>query len=157
MQQSEPTPRYLALDIGQKRIGIAVTDELGLTVQAVMTLNRRPHTRDDLRAITRLARRYNAIGIVVGDPLHLSGKVSSQTLRAREFARQLGELSGVPIHMHDERLTSHAAHQLLYEAGYARQEHAQQVDQVAAVLILESFLQQMGAKPEATEDPAKRV
>ena len=135
----------MGLDVGQKRIGIAVSDELGLTIQPVMTLNRRPHTREDLRSIARLARRYNVVAIVVGDPLHLSGEVSSQTLRAREFARQLGELSGLPIHMHDERLSSRAAHQVLYEAGYARQEHKEQVDQVAAVLILESFLQQSGS------------
>jgi putative Holliday junction resolvase len=143
----------MSLDIGQKRVGIAVTDELGLSVQPVMTLNRRPHTREDLRSIARLARRYNITAIVVGDPLHLSGELSSQTLRAREFARQLGELSGLPIHMHDERLTSHAAHQILYEAGYDRQEHKGQVDQVAAVLILESFFQQLSAGTVSTGEP----
>lgn len=134
-----------------------MTDELGLTAQPVMTLNRRPHTREDLRSLARLARRYNATAIVVGDPLHLSGEVSSQTLRAREFARQLGELTGLPIHLHDERLSSHAAHQILYQAGYARQEHQRQVDQVAAVLILESYMQQVSNGPTLPEDAEKRV
>lgn len=150
-------PRYLALDIGQKRIGIAVSDELKVTAHPVMTLVRRPHTREDLRSIARLARKYAVAGIVVGDPLHLSGEASSQTLRAREFARQLGELTGLPIHLHDERLTSREAHQILYEAGHPRQEHSRQVDQVAAVLILESFLQQQDSRMDSAGSSDKSV
>lgn len=141
----------MALDVGQKRIGIAVTAEIGATVQPVLTLIRKPHTREDLRSIARLARRYAVAEVVVGDPLSLSGEASSQTRRAREFARQLGELTGLPIHLHDERLTSRAAHQILYEAGYPRQVHSQQVDQVAAVLILESFLLSAGHPAASSE------
>jgi putative Holliday junction resolvase len=134
------TPRYLGLDIGSKRIGVAVTDELGLTVQPVLTLNRRSQTREDLRSIARLCRRYNVTAIVVGDPVHLSGEVSKQAEQTREFAKQLGELTKLEIHYIDERLTSHRAHEILYEAGRKRQEHDKIVDQVAAVLILESFM-----------------
>ena len=135
--------RYLGLDIGSKRIGVAITDELGLTVQPVLTLNRRSQTREDIRSIARLCRRYNVSAIVVGDPLHLSGKVSSQAERVHEFAAELGELAKLPIHFIDERLTSHVAHEMLYEAGHKRQQHKALVDQVAAVLILETFLESL--------------
>lgn len=78
--------------------------------------------------------------IVVGNPVHLSGDQSSQAERVQAFAEELGALTGLPIRLWDERLTSREAHQILYEAGHARQEHRKVVDQVAATLILQSFL-----------------
>ena len=133
-------PRYLALDVGTKRIGIAVSDELGLTAQPVLTLEVRRNRRDDLRSIGRLARKFSAAGIVVGNPLHLSGDQSPRAAKVQAFAAALGELTGLPIYLWDERLTTEEAHRILYEAGHARQEHAPIVDQVAATLILQSFL-----------------
>jgi putative holliday junction resolvase len=133
-------PRYLALDVGTKRVGIAVSDELGLTAQPVLTLERRRNTREDLRSIARLCRRYSVAGIVVGNPLKLDGAMSAQTEKVHTFAAALGDLTGLPIHLWDERLTTQEAHQLLYEAGHARQDHGRIVDQVAATLILQSFL-----------------
>jgi putative holliday junction resolvase len=135
-----PIMRFLALDVGAKRIGVAVSDELGLTAQPVMTLETRRNRRDDLRSIARLARKYNVAAIVVGRPLHLSGQTSPRAARTEQFAAELGELSGLPIHLWDERLTTREAHQLLYASGRKRQDHAKVVDQVAATLILQSFL-----------------
>jgi len=77
---------------------------------------------------------------VVGNPLHLSGDMSPRALKTQAFAAELGTLAGLPIHMWDERLTTREAHQILYEAGHARQDHRKVVDQVAATLILQSFL-----------------
>src|SRR5580704_1126887 len=88
-------PRYLALDVGSKRIGIAVSDELGLTAQPVLTLERRRNTREDLRSIARLCRRYAVAGIVVGNPVKLDGAMSSQTEKVQAFAAGLGELTGL--------------------------------------------------------------
>jgi putative Holliday junction resolvase len=123
-----------------------VSDELGLTAKPVLTLERRRSaggiSRDDLRSLARLARRFGVVGIVVGNPVHLSGDVSPQAARTQAFAAELGRLSGLPIHLWDERLTTREAHQILYEAGHARQEHRTVVDQVAATLILQSFLDQ---------------
>jgi putative Holliday junction resolvase len=143
--ESSAQPRYLGLDIGRRRIGVAVSDELGLTAQPVLTLerrsSRRPISRDDLRSLARLCRRFGVVGIVVGNPVHLSGESSPQAAKAQAFAAELGELTGLPIHLWDERLTSHEAHQILYQAGHARQKHRKVVDQVAATLILQSFLE----------------
>ncbi len=133
-------PRYLGLDVGAKRIGVAVSDELGLTAQPVLTLERRRNPREDLRSLARLARRFSVVGIVVGNPLHLSGETSERAQKTQAFARDLGELAKLPIHLWDERLTTREAHQILYQAGRERQQHRQVVDQVAATLILQSFL-----------------
>lgn len=132
--------RFLALDVGSKRIGVAVSDELGLTAQPVLTLERRRNPREDLRSLARLCRRFEVSGIVVGNPLALSGEMTAQAAKVQSFAAQLGELTGLPIHLWDERLTTHEAHELLYASGHARQAHRQVVDQVAATLILQSFL-----------------
>jgi putative Holliday junction resolvase len=145
MQEAGPHPRYLGLDVGNRRIGVAVSDELGLTAQPVLTLERRHNRREDLRRLARLARRFAVAGIVVGNPLHLSGEISPQAVTTQAFAAELGELAGLPIHLWDERLTSREAHRILYEAGHARQEHRKVVDQVAATLILQSFLDENNA------------
>ena len=134
------SPRYLGLDIGTKRIGVAVSDELGLLAQPVMTLERKRNPKDDLRSLARLCRKYGCVAIVAGNPLHLSGDKSVQTERARKFAEELAAMAGVPLHLWDERLTTRQAHAILYEAGKPRQEHGAVVDQVAATLILQGFL-----------------
>jgi putative Holliday junction resolvase len=139
-------PRYLALDVGNRRIGVAVSDELGMTALPVMTLERKRSRREDLRRLARLARRFGVAGIVVGNPAHLSGELSTQTAKIQAFAAELGELTGLPIHLWDERLTTREAHQILYEAGHARQQHRRVVDQVAATLILQSFMDEQGSE-----------
>ena len=149
-------PRFLGLDIGSRRIGVAVSDELGLTAQPVLTLERRSSRREDVRSLARLCRRFGVVGIVVGNPVHLSGESSPQATKTQAFATELGELTGLPIHLWDERLTSHEAHQILYQAGHARQKHRKVVDQVAATLILQSFLEsreqeRKGARERATQ------
>jgi len=121
-----------------------VSDELGLTAQPVLTLERRNNRRDDLRSLARLARRFGVAGIVVGNPLHLSGEVSPQAVKTQAFAAELGKLAGLPIYLWDERLTTREAHRILYEAGHERQKHRRVVDQVAAVLILEAFMEEQG-------------
>ena len=148
-------PRFLALDVGSKRIGVAVSDELGLTAQPVLTLERHRNPRDDLRSLARLARKFDVAGIVVGNPVHLSGEPSARSVKTHSLAAELGALTGLPIHLWDERLTTRAAHQILYEAGHARQQHRRVVDQVAATIILQSFLEDRAsaAKSEAPTPP----
>ena len=155
-----PAPeRFLALDVGSKRIGVAVSDPLGLTAQPVMTieLDRRPRPspRETLRSLARLARRFCVAGIVVGEPLHLSGEESPRSKKTRAFADALGEITGLSIHLCDERLTTEAAHRILYEAGHARQDHKPLVDQVAATLILESFLAERQRKKARADNSSQ--
>ena len=156
---SASPPRYLAIDFGSKRIGVAVSDELGLTAQPVLTLERRRNPREDLRSLARLARRFGVAGIVVGNPLHLSGQQSPRAAKTQTFAAELGQLTGLPIHLWDERLTTREAHQILYQAGHPRQAHRPLVDQVAATLILQSFLDSCGnpSGPSSPPDEPTRV
>jgi putative Holliday junction resolvase len=131
---------------------VAVSDELGLTAQPVLTLEVRRNPREDLRSVARLCRRFGVVGIVVGNPLHLSGEPSPRSAKTQAFARELGALTGLPIHLWDERLTTREAHQILYEAGHARQQHRRIVDQVAATLILQSFLDENRDQGLGTRD-----
>ena len=134
-------PRYLGLDVGNRRIGVAVSDELGLTAQPVMTLDRKRNQRDDLRSLARLARRFEVAGIVVGNPIHLSGEAGSQAFKTQAFAAELGELTGLPIHLWDERLTSVEAKRLLRQTDLSIEKRARAVDRMAAVLILQAWME----------------
>jgi putative Holliday junction resolvase len=134
-----PVPRLLGLDIGNRRIGVAVSDELGITAQPVLTLMRKK-PREDLRSLARLVRRYGCQEIVVGNPVHLSGEQSRQAEKTQAFAQQLADETQLPVHLWDERLTTTEAHRILYEAGHVRTAHRKVVDQVAAVMILQEFL-----------------
>ena len=132
-------PRLLGLDFGNRRIGVAVSDELGLTAQPVLTLVRK-NAKQDLKSLGRLLRKFGCAEIVVGNPLYLSGDVSPQAERTQAFADQVRAAFGLPVHLWDERLSSAEAHRHLHAAGRPLPQHRQVVDQVAAVLILQSFL-----------------
>ena len=129
----------MGLDVGDRRIGVAVSDPLGLTAQPVMTLVR-TNRRQDLKSLQRLIRKYNCAEIVVGNPLYMSGDQSPQAAKAQAFAQMLRDETGLPVHLWDERLTTTEAHRHLHAAGRPGGEHKAVVDQVAAVLILEGFL-----------------
>lgn len=146
MEQDLPA-RLLGLDVGNRRIGVAVSDELGLTAQPVLTLVRKK-SRDDLRSLARLARKYGCREIVVGNPLHLSGEKSKQSEKTHAFAQLLSDETKLPVHFWDERLTTAEAHRILYQSGRPRAEHRNMVDQVAAVLILQDYLDCRRARPQ---------
>jgi putative holliday junction resolvase len=141
--------RLLGLDFGGRRIGVAVSDELGLTAQPVLTLIRK-NTKRDLKSLGRLLRKFNCAAIVLGNPLYMSGDVSPQATKTQDFAQTLRDAFGLPVHLWDERLTSAEAHRHLHAAGRPLSGHREVVDQVAAVLILQGFLdaQRGAATPE---------
>jgi putative Holliday junction resolvase len=132
--------RVLGFDVGDRRIGVAVSDPLGYTAQPLLTIHR-GRLRDDLKSVGRLLRRHGVEEVVVGNPLYMSGDVSPQALKAQAFAEELRAQFGLVVHLWDERLTTTQAHRHLDEAGHGgRQERKGIIDQVAAVLILQSFL-----------------
>lgn len=131
--------RLMGLDVGDRRIGVAVSDPLGLTAQPVLTLVR-ANRKQDLRSLARLLRKYHCAEIIVGNPLYMSGDLSPQAAKAQAFAQILRDETGLPVHLWDERLTTTEAHRHLHAAGRPGSEHRSVVDQVAAVLILQSYL-----------------
>jgi putative Holliday junction resolvase len=139
-------PRLLGLDFGDRRIGVAVSDELGLTAQPVLTLIRK-NTKQDLKSLGRLLRKFGCTAIVLGNPLYMSGDVSPQARKTHVFAESLRAAFTLPVHLWDERLTSAEAHRHLHAAGRPSAGHREVVDQVAAVLILQSFLDAHRLRP----------
>jgi putative holliday junction resolvase len=131
--------RILGLDVGDRRVGVAVSDELGLTAQPVFTLTRK-NRRHDVGSLVRLVRKYGCTQIVVGNPLYMSGDVSPQALKAQAFAQDLEKETGLAITLWDERLSTTEAHRHLDAAGHLPGKRREVIDQVAAVLILQSFL-----------------
>jgi putative Holliday junction resolvase len=139
-------PRIMGLDVGDRRIGVAISDPLGLTAQPLLTLIR-TNRRQDLKSLQRVIRKYSCIEIVVGNPLYMSGDQSPQAAKAQAFAQVLREETALPVHLWDERLTTTEAHRHLHASGLAGTHHRAVVDQVAAVLILQSFLDARRARP----------
>ncbi len=129
----------LSLDVGKKRIGLAVSDELGLTAQGIETLQR-TRIRDDLVALQRIVTQWNVRTLLVGKPLHMSGSESRQSEYTREFAERLAKSLDLPVVYWDERLTSREAERLLREGGASLLQSRQAVDRMSAVLLLESYL-----------------
>lgn len=134
-----PKGRILALDLGKKRIGLAVSDPLGITAQGLPTLQR-TRIREDLAALAALIDEREVTLILMGHPLHMSGAEGRQAAYTREFAERLGRLTGKEIKFWDERLTTVEAQRVLRQSGIGIEKRARAVDQLAAVILLESYL-----------------
>lgn len=137
--------RIMGIDMGQKRIGVAVSDELGITAQALKTINRvDPLT--DLQAVGRLARDYGVTEIVIGFPRHLNGTPGQDAGEYVAFGRELQNETGIPVFFWDERLTTVAAEKALLEGNMGRRRRRRVIDQVAACLLLEGYLNRRGSE-----------
>jgi putative Holliday junction resolvase len=132
--------RIMALDVGSKRIGVAVTDPLGITAQGLDTIQRQ-NKRRDLEALGQVLAKYEVREIVVGLPLRLSGAEGTQSEKMRVFADMLHAHFGLTVHLWDERWTSTEANRLLRETDLSIKKRGQAVDRMAAILILQSWMQ----------------
>ena len=131
--------RIMALDVGEKNIGVAVSDALLVTAQGRPTLIRSGWDAD-VRELRRLVEENDVMQIIVGKPLHMGGQESRQSQRMKQFATKLSKTLGLPVILWDERLTSFEAEQQLEEAGLNWRERKKHVDKVAAMLILQDYL-----------------
>jgi putative Holliday junction resolvase len=133
--------RLLSLDLGTKRVGVAVSDELQLSAQPLAPL-RRSNWKTLLRQISELRQSFDAQGVVIGLPLNLDGTEGFAAQEARRIAHNLTRSLSVPVHLQDERLTSHAAEESLRAAGVTGQALKARVDSEAAAIILRDFISQ---------------
>jgi len=140
--------RIMALDVGSKTIGVAVSDPLGWTGQGVGVI-RRKNREHDLAEVLRLVREWDVTELVVGLPLSLDGSRGPQAQQAEAFARRLAETTGLPVRMQDERLTTRQAERVLVGADLSRRRRRQVIDKAAAVLILQSYLDARRAREAA--------
>ena len=127
------------MDVGNKSIGVAISDAMLLTAQGKSTL-KRSSLETDLERLRKLVEENEVHEIVVGQPLHMDGRPSSQSEKIARFARQLQKATQIPIVFWDERLTSFAAEQHLEEMGLKWRKRREHVDKIAAMLILQSYL-----------------
>ena len=143
-----PTARILALDLGKKRIGLAISDPLGITAQGLPNLNR-INKRTDLAELERLAREREVGLILMGNPINMRGSEGRQSHWAREFAQAIEDRIGLPVKFWDERLTSVEAGRVLRSSGISIEKRAAAVDRLSAVILLQSYLDSLSmGRPE---------
>ncbi len=134
--------RILGLDYGSKTVGAAATDALGITVQPVETIFRKEEKRlrRTLARIEVICSELEIAEIVIGLPLNMDGTEGERAEKAREFGEKVGRRTGLPVYFEDERLTTLEADEILDRTGHAKADRKTVIDQLAAVLILESWL-----------------
>lgn len=138
--------RYLGVDYGTKRIGVAISDGLGLTARPLEVVS-----RPDLEtALRRIVDEYPVDEVVVGLPTALGGHEGESATAARKLGEEIGELLAIPVHFIDERFTSRIAESALLESGMRRRDRKETVDKVAAAIILQTFL-------DSKNDPGNSV
>jgi putative Holliday junction resolvase len=131
--------RVLGLDVGERRIGVALSDPSGLLASPLMTI-RRGGGQSDVDEVVHLVAQHDVDEIIVGLPLSLSGQIGAQAKRTAEFARALTEAAPVPVNTVDERYSSVQAERILRESGVQPSRDKARVDAVAAAVILQSYL-----------------
>ncbi|MDH7578031.1 MAG: Holliday junction resolvase RuvX [Bacillota bacterium] len=143
--------RIMGLDLGKRRIGVAVSDELGITAQALRTIER-GRFQDDLEAIRALVQGYQVEEIVIGLPRHMTGRVGKEGEEIVAFGKELEKYLSVPVVFWDERLSTVAAEKSLIAGALTRSRRRKIIDQVAASWILGGYLTWRRKRPDTTEE-----
>jgi putative Holliday junction resolvase len=136
---SPHTSRILALDLGKRRIGLAISDPLGITAQGLPNLER-TNKRADLEALGALIREREVGLVLMGNPVNMRGSEGRQSEWVRDFAGEIERRLGVPVRLWDERLTSVEAGRVLRSSGISIEKRAAAVDRLSAVILLQSYL-----------------
>jgi len=144
--ETNPKARVLGLDVGARRIGVAISDPLGITAQGLETLHRK-NKKHDFSHLYRVIRDYDVKEIVVGLPLRMSGAEGIQAEKIQAFAEDLRKHFKIPVHLWDERLTSAEANRLLRETDLSIEKRGQAVDRMAAILILQGWMENQAPRP----------
>lgn len=131
--------RILSLDVGDKTIGVAVSDPLGFTAQGLTTI-RRKNTGYDIQELSKICTEYSVETIVCGLPKNMNGTIGIQGEKVLEFCEIIKQNIQIPLKMWDERLTTAAAHRAMLEADLSRTKRKKIVDKIAAVYILQGYL-----------------
>ena len=146
--------RILGLDYGAKTMGVAVSDPTGLIAQGIETIRREDENklRRTLARVCELAEEYQAEAIVLGYPKHMNNTVGERAEKSEALKSKLEARTGLPVILWDERLTTAAADQILIESGVRREKRKEYVDRIAAVLILQGYLDYRHMKEDGTKE-----
>ncbi len=131
--------RAMGLDVGDKTIGIALSDSLGITAQGLTTLWRK-NREADLQALVDLCKQHQVEVLVIGLPLNMDGSEGSRAAISRRFSERLAHVTGLPVKLWDERLSTMQAERILLEADLSRKKRRQVIDKLAAQVILQSWM-----------------
>ena len=131
----------LGLDIGDIRIGVALSDELGVAAHPLCTLTRK-NRKVDLIAISDLVSIHKVKRVIIGLPISLDGSIGPQAEKIQKFAKRLAQVIDIPIEFQDERFTTAEAEEILRDLNKDREEQKELIDEVAAVIILTDYLNQ---------------
>lgn len=133
--------RILGLDVGTKTVGVALSDEMGWTAQGIETIRiNEERNKFGFERVQELVKQYNVDTIVVGLPKNMNGTIGPRGEACQQYAEQLRELLGIEVTMWDERLSTMAAERLLISADVSRKKRKQVIDKMAAVVILQGYL-----------------
>lgn len=146
--------RIMGLDYGSKTVGVAVSDALGLTAQGIEIVRRKSENklRQTLARIEEIAKEYGVEKIVLGFPKHMNNDIGERAEKSLEFKEMLGRRTGLPVVMWDERLTTVEADRTMMETGIRRENRKEYVDMIAAVFILQGYLDYLSHQKESKEN-----
>lgn len=150
--------RIMGLDYGSKTVGVAVSDPLKVTAQGIETIERKMENklRQTLARIQELAEEYEVEQIVLGFPKHMNNDIGERAEKSIAFQEMLEKRTGLPVILWDERLTTVEANRTLMESGVRREDRKKYIDKIAAVFILQGYLDSLSLKkekgPAADED-----
>lgn len=149
--------RILGLDYGTKTVGVAVSDPLGYTAQGVEIIRRKEDNklRQTLARIEEIIEEYEVEEVVLGFPKHMNNTVGDRAEKSVEFGQMIERRTGLPVVMWDERLTTVSANQILMESKVRRENRKEYVDKVAAVIILQGYLDMLSMKKKLAEELAQ--
>jgi len=131
--------RILGIDLGEKKIGLAISDELGITAQGLPTILSSTE-QENLARIKEIVERYRVVQIVLGLPRNMNGTLGKEAEKAMSFAKNLNNLCRIPVELEDERLSTAAAEKFLIAVDRSRKKRKKVIDKMSAVLILQSYL-----------------
>ena len=131
--------RVICLDVGERRIGVAVTDPLDITAQGVETIWSKGLEKD-VQRVKEICTEYSTNRLVLGLPRNMDGSEGPRSQRCRDFAAELQSVTGIPVVLYDERLTTVTAHSFLSMSGLDSRQHKKHVDELSARLILEDYM-----------------
>jgi putative holliday junction resolvase len=140
--------RILAIDYGRKRIGLALSDELGLTAQPLLTLER-ANRRDDVRKLREICAEHHVTRILVGHPVHITGEAGEMAAEAAQFAERIEKDLGIDTELIDERLTSWEAKQTMAETKSPKRRKGEAIDAIAAAVLLRDYLEHQSERTRA--------
>lgn len=144
--------RIMGLDVGEKNIGVAVSDPLGLTAQGLEVIPRDQQGGKLLERLNKLVREYQVERIVVGLPRNMNGSLGKQGLKVLDFARWLESALGLPVETWDERLSTLGAEKILLAADVSRARRKKVIDKLAAAVILQGYLDYRNKKDKSGEN-----